>query len=209
MKKDLSIVRVELDPENSPYMWQTILEESIILCFLYAMFLRSLRPTCHLCKINCSRKQSIWLSLSHAARIRRMCSGQKLQTHSQQKNTKFLYKPLCCLSTTNPVCKERGRRPGRDENEESIINQLAESQDEGKEYVNMASLKLSWFGILHFWSVVLSVRILNRWKLALFLSPEADALHETDEYKQVLQEEFHYDGVHHSLMIIHPGSIIS
>lgn len=71
-----------------------------------------------------------------------MCSGQKLQTHSPQKNTKFLYKPLCCFSTTNPVCKERGRRPGRDENEESIINQLAESQDEGKEYVNMASLKL-------------------------------------------------------------------
>lgn len=79
-----------------------------------------------------------------------MCSGQKLQTHSPQKNTKFLYKPLCCFSTTNPVCKERGRKPGRDENEESIINKLAESQDEGKEYVNMASLKLSLFGILHF-----------------------------------------------------------
>lgn len=104
------------------------------------------------------------MSLSHAARIRRMCSGQKLQTHSQQNNTKFLYKPLCCFSTTNLVCKERGRKPGHDENEESIINKLAESQDE-----------------------------------------EADALHETDEYKQVLQEEFHYDGVHHSLMIIHPA----
>lgn len=34
---------------------------------------------------------------------------------------------------------------------------------------------------------------------------EDDALHETEEYKQVLQEEFHYDGVHHSLMIIHPA----
>lgn len=101
------------------------------------MFLRSLRQTCHLCKINCSRKQSTWLSLSHATRNRRMCSGQKLQTHSQQKTTKHSYKPLCCFSTTNLVCKERGRKPGHEENEESIMNMLAESQDEGKEFAYM------------------------------------------------------------------------
>lgn len=119
-------------PATNRPQWKHHIEIVDYLCFLCAMFLRSLRPACHLCKINCSRKQSTWLSLSHAARNRRMCSGQKLQTHSQQKNTKFSYRPLCCFSTTNPICKERGRKPGHEENEESIINKLAESQDEGK-----------------------------------------------------------------------------
>ncbi|XP_022346127.2 putative GTP-binding protein 6 [Crassostrea virginica] len=34
---------------------------------------------------------------------------------------------------------------------------------------------------------------------------DGDVLCESDEYKQVLQEEFHYDGSHHSLLVIHPA----
>ena len=39
-----------------------------------------------------------------------------------------------------------------------------------------------------------------------FLYIPGDVLCESDEYKQVLQEEFHYDGSHHSLLVIHPGN---
>lgn len=127
------------------------------------MFPRSLRPVCQLCRISCPKKQSSYLSLRHATRNRRICSGQKLQTYSQQKNS---FIPLSCFSTTNTLWKEKGRKPGHDghEDEALIINKLMEDEQH-----------------------------------------EDDALHETEEYKQVVQEEFHYDGVHHSLMIIHPA----
>ena len=39
-----------------------------------------------------------------------------------------------------------------------------------------------------------------------FIYIAGDVLCESDEYKQVLQEEFHYDGSHHSLLVIHPGN---